>query len=215
MKSVLRLFLAGSVLVGANAVLANGNSRSAAGSVQIHRDVRTWDETIVITPPFTEFVVPFVPDSEAFQTTLLVTSHATSAESPNEEKKTIPVRTRQVECAIPVLPVKDLARSIAFYTETLGFKLDWGGAKGETICSVSRDKCSIMLSQNEAIASPGWVWLGSDVSLFAVFREKGVKVVQEPRNNSWAYEMKFADPDGNILWLGSDPRKDLPFEDKK
>jgi len=25
--------------------------------------------------------------------------------------------------------------------------------------------------------------------------------------------MKFEDIDGNILWLGSDPRHDLPFED--
>lgn len=122
---------------------------------------------------------------------------------------------RQVECTVPVLPVGDLARSIAFYTETLGFKLDWGGAAGETVCSVSRDKRSIMLMKKEKPAEPVWVWIGADVALFEIFRAKGVKVVQEPRNYSWAYEMKFADPDGNILWLGSDPRKDLPFEDKK
>ncbi len=55
---------------------------------------------------------------------------------------------RQIECTIPVLPVSDLARSIQFYTETLGFKLDWGGEKnGSLICSVSRDGCAIMLSQ--------------------------------------------------------------------
>jgi catechol 2,3-dioxygenase-like lactoylglutathione lyase family enzyme len=46
---------------------------------------------------------------------------------------------RHVECTIPVLPVSDLQRSVQFYTETLGFVLDWGGDQGATICSVSRD----------------------------------------------------------------------------
>lgn len=102
-----------------------------------------------------------------------------------------------------------------FYTETLGFKLDWGGAKGDKICSVSRDKRSIMLVKRAKPAEPVWVWIGADVALFETCRAKGVKVVQEPKNYTWAYEMKFAVPDGNILWLGSGPRKDLPFEDKK
>lgn len=51
-----------------------------------------------------------------------------------------------VECAIAVLPGRDLPRSIAFYTGTLEFK------------------------------------------------------------------MKFEDLDGNVLWLGTEPRKGEPFE---
>ena len=51
--------------------------------------------------------------------------------------------------------------------------------------------------------------------MFQLYRDKGVKVRQEPRNYSWAYEMKFEDLDGNILWLGTEPRKDMPLEDKK
>ena len=31
--------------------------------------------------------------------------------------------TRQIECTIPILPVRDLARCVAFYTGPLGFKL--------------------------------------------------------------------------------------------
>ena len=74
---------------------------------------------------------------------------------------------RQVECTIPVLPVRDLGRSIRFYTETLGFKLDWGGGDRSIICSVSKDDCHIMLSQS-ADGRPGvWVWIGlEDDSLF-------------------------------------------------
>ena len=123
---------------------------------------------------------------------------------------------RQVECTIPVLPVRDLQSSIRFYTGTLEFKLDWGGNDGDIICSVSRDGCSIMLFQRNTIDSPVWVWIGVESdSVFGTYRDRGVKVVQEPRNFSWAYEMKFEDLDGNVLWLGTEPRSDLPIEDVK
>lgn len=119
---------------------------------------------------------------------------------------------RQVECTIPVLPVRDLSRSITFYTGTLGFNLDWGGPD-KIICSVSRDQCHIMLMQTEQTRSPVWVWIGlEDESLFEQYRAAGVKVFQEPRNYPWAYEMKFEDPDGNILWLGTETKKNLPLE---
>lgn len=122
---------------------------------------------------------------------------------------------RQIENTIPILPVSDLPDAIAFYTGTLGFKLDWGDHDGSVIASVSRDGCALMLSDSGPDASPAWVWIGlEDETLFHEFREAGVKVRQEPRNFSWAYEMKFEDPDGNVLWLGTEPRKDLPLEDR-
>jgi hypothetical protein len=41
------------------------------------------------------------------------------------------------------------------------------------------------------------------------------KVRQEPKNYSWAYEMKFEDIDGNVRWLGTEPKSDIPLEDKR
>ena len=115
---------------------------------------------------------------------------------------------------MPVLPVRDLRRSVQFYTAVLGFKLDWGGDEGDTICSVSRDGCCVMLSQSLGGTSGSWVWIGlEDDLLFEEFRRRGVKVRQEPSNYSWAYEMKFEDIDGNVLWLGTETRKDLPLMD--
>lgn len=140
---------------------------------------------------------------------LLASPLATAEES----QKPTPM-PRQIENAIPVLPVKDLARSIEFYTKKLGFKLDWGGDPGARVCSVSRDGNCVMLQVRNKI-EPAWVWLGCEATLFDTFRAAGAKVHQEPKNFSWAYEMKFEDVDGNILWLGSDPRHDLPFEDAK
>lgn len=123
---------------------------------------------------------------------------------------------RKIECTIPILPVRELPRSIAFYTGQLGFKIDWGGEEGSCLCSVSRDGCAIMLSQRATIAEPAWVWIGCEnESLMETWRSNGVKVHQEPRNFSWAYEMKFEDLDRNVLWLGTEPRCDEQFEDRK
>jgi hypothetical protein len=33
-------------------------------------------------------------------------------------------------------------------------------------------------------------------------------IIQGPTKQRWAYEMKVADPDGNTLWLGTDPDDD-------
>ena len=119
---------------------------------------------------------------------------------------------RRVGNTIPVLPVRDLKRSIQFYTETLGFSLQW---EGDGICSVARDGCPIMLDQGPRSGSGVWVWIGlQDDTLLKVYRSRGVKVRQEPRNHSWAYEAKFEDLDGNVLWLGTGPRDDLPLEDE-
>ena len=121
---------------------------------------------------------------------------------------------RLVECTIPILPVRNLPESVRYYTQTLGFISDWGGAPGDQFASVSRDGCSIMLAAQSTDFAPAWVWIGLDSDrLFDEFRERGVRVVQEPRNFSWAWEMKFADPDGNVLWLGTEPRGDRPCED--
>lgn len=117
---------------------------------------------------------------------------------------------RHIECTIPILPVRNLERSTQYYTETLGFKLDWNAG---TIASVSRDRCAIMLSESGDEAARAWVWIGLESdALFHAYREKGVRVRQEPRNWSWAYEMKFEDIDGNVLWLGTEPCDDRPKE---
>jgi len=119
----------------------------------------------------------------------------------------------EIECTIPVLPVRDLPRSLAFYAEVLGFKCDWGGEPDAAVAGVSRDGKAIMLAQRESFAEPGWVWIGlKNDALFEIYRAKGVKVRQEPKNFPWAYEMKFEDIDGNVLWLGTEPREDLPLE---
>ena len=115
---------------------------------------------------------------------------------------------KEVENTIPVIPVSDLGRSIEFYTDVLGFVLDWGGGDGETICSVSRDAHPIMLSEQAEMPSPSCVWIGLESDrLFSEYIAKGMTVLQHPENHPWAYDMKIQDPDGNVLWLGTEPLK--------
>ena len=117
----------------------------------------------------------------------------------------------KVENTIPVLPVKNLIKSIEYYTKTLGFKEDW---RGGAIGSVSYDGCSIMLSELTNSTDPGWVWIGvQDATLFDAYMSKGVRVHQKRMNYEWAYEMKFEDLDGNILWLGTESRDDIPKDE--
>jgi uncharacterized glyoxalase superfamily protein PhnB len=110
---------------------------------------------------------------------------------------------RQIENTIPVLTVRDLNRSIAFYKDVLGFEVEWNAG---VVCSVARDRCSIMLQVSDE-ANSGTVWIGLEGdALFAALEKSQATILQPPSNKPWAYEMKIADPDGNVIWLGAEPK---------
>jgi catechol 2,3-dioxygenase-like lactoylglutathione lyase family enzyme len=119
-----------------------------------------------------------------------------------------------VENTIPVLAVADVPASIRFYCDVLEFKLDWRGeADPPQIASVSRDGHAIMLQQFQP-GAPGCVWVGMSglASLWARVRSNArVAVVQRPTNHHWAVDMKIEDPDGNVLWFGTEPLTNVPF----
>ena len=110
---------------------------------------------------------------------------------------------RKIENTIPVLAVRELNRSIAFFKEVLGFEEEWNAG---SICSVSRDGCSVMLQVQDQ-TYPGTVWVGLDGdALFSQIQNSDAKILQPPSRKPWAYEMKIADPDGNVIWLAADPK---------
>ena len=116
------------------------------------------------------------------------------------------------EHAEPILRVRDLAASIRYYVDALGFtSADWGAR----FTAVRRDGASLYLCQG-AQGQPGtWAWVGvEDVALlYEEYRTSGAKIRMMPRNLPWAYEMHVEDLDGHVLRLGSEPRADLPFEE--
>lgn len=116
--------------------------------------------------------------------------------------------SKEIENTIPVLRATNLTATKAFYAKTLGFHVDWGHDETDTTCQVSRDGQRIMLTEDQTLGSPGCVWIGLETdSLFDEFISKGVEVIRGPENKPWAYELLIRDLDGNVLWLGTQPRE--------
>jgi catechol 2,3-dioxygenase-like lactoylglutathione lyase family enzyme len=120
-------------------------------------------------------------------------------------------RRTAFECASPILNVADMARSVRYYVDVLGFTpAPWGT---DDFTSVNRDAAGIYLCRGGQGRPGTWVWVGvQDVqALFEEYAGRGATIRHPPRNYAWAYEMKVEDPDGHVLRFGSEPRADLPF----
>jgi predicted lactoylglutathione lyase len=122
---------------------------------------------------------------------------------------------RKIERIDPILCVRDIPSSVAFYREALGFtEAEWGD---ENFTSVGKDNCSIYLCRNSQGNAGTWVWIGFDGDIFELHDRligKGVKILQPPINYSWALEIHIEDPDGHVLRLGTDPDINRPFVEK-
>jgi len=108
----------------------------------------------------------------------------------------------------PILRVENMETSLRFYVGVLGFKnAEWGS---DEFTSVNRDRAGIYLCRGGQGRGGAWVWLG--VNNVEVIHEdlkaRGVPIRMPPTNYPWALEMHLEDPDGNVLRLGSEPRKE-------
>lgn len=109
------------------------------------------------------------------------------------------------ECANPILRVSDMAASLRYYVDVLGFtNAEWGGP--DFTC-VTRDGASIYLSEGDQGQPGTWVWLGVENvrALHEELTRTGATILHRPENYPWALEMKVGDPDGHVLRFGSDP----------
>ena len=115
-------------------------------------------------------------------------------------------RTR-FEFANPILRVANMAGSVRYYVEVLGFtNADWGG---DDFTCVTRDDALIYLAEGDQGQPGTWVWVGvGDVgALYEEYQAKGAHILHPPEHYSWAYEMKVGDPDGHVLRFGSEPKE--------
>jgi len=121
----------------------------------------------------------------------------------------------RLENVTPILNVKDISISLAFYVDILGFKkAEWGD---DNFTSITRDNTGLYLCRGGQGVSGTWVWMGFDGDIFSLHQKLksiGVKIKLPPTNFSWACEMQVEDPDGHILRFGTDPSDKEPFADR-
>ncbi len=113
--------------------------------------------------------------------------------------------------ATPILRVADFDASVAYYTGALGFKKDW---QAGNFGAVSRDRCTLMLTEDGQGHAGTWLWIGvSDVEeLFAEWSGSGAMIRQGPTNFPWgSLEIQVTDPDGHVLRFASDGKAGEPF----
>ena len=106
--------------------------------------------------------------------------------------------------ATPILRVKDLAVSLAYYTHVLGFSLDWGT---ESFASVSRQRCTLFLCEGGQGHAGTWLWIPADnvELLYTEWKATGATIRQAPTNFKWgSRELQVWDPDGHVLRFASD-----------
>jgi len=112
--------------------------------------------------------------------------------------------------AAPILRVHSARASIEYFTDILGFAVDWdeGG-----IASVSRDHCTLFLCEWEQGQRGTWVWIGARnvEALHEELRLRGARIRHPPTNFPWALEMQVEDLDGNVLRIGGHPKDGAPF----
>jgi catechol 2,3-dioxygenase-like lactoylglutathione lyase family enzyme len=113
----------------------------------------------------------------------------------------LPTRFERID---PILRVEDMARSVRYYVDVLGFEsAPWGT---DEFTSVGRDGRGLYLCRGGQGRGGAWVWVGvGDVrALYRAYRDRGARIRMEPTNLPWALEMQVEDPDGNVLRFGSE-----------
>lgn len=109
----------------------------------------------------------------------------------------------------PEVPVDDLAGSIAYYRDRLGFTLDWSDAN-LGLAGISRGDSRLFLADagyRSALGNrgPGLLWINlasrEEVdALHAQWRDAGAQITSPPTAQPWQlYEFFAEDLDGNIL----------------
>lgn len=121
------------------------------------------------------------------------------------------MRDNSFKAAVPILFVRDVAASSRFYSDRLGFVVDFLYGTPPFYGSVSRGQACLHLRH---VGSPNFAALAatepslilasievSDVhGLYEEFQAQAVDVVQRPTRQEWGgTDLHVRDPDGNVI----------------
>jgi catechol 2,3-dioxygenase-like lactoylglutathione lyase family enzyme len=113
----------------------------------------------------------------------------------------------------PILSVTNLAASLGYYADALGFALAW---RHGTVAQVERDAAALLLCEGEQGHGGTWVYVGvSDAdALAAELRRRGARLRLGPVNYPWgAREVHVWDLDGHVLRFGATAVPGEPYGD--
>ncbi|TNF70538.1 MAG: hypothetical protein EP299_13870 [Acidobacteria bacterium] len=114
----------------------------------------------------------------------------------------------------PVLPVADIAASVTYYCDALGFEVGWGWPDPEnpeyegedsTLVYVFRGHFELLLESCDGPIYPMKIVVGMPSTdavdvLAAEYQDSGAKIVEPPELRVWGtYEMLVLDLDGHRL----------------
>jgi predicted lactoylglutathione lyase len=111
--------------------------------------------------------------------------------------------------AVPEIPVRDINEAAAYYTDNLGFTLDWSGEE-LGLAGISRGHCRMFLANSGyrtqyGNVGPVLVWLNleskEDVDdLYRLWSISKAKLISAPESKPWGlHEFTAADLDGNLF----------------
>ncbi|TCL68273.1 glyoxalase superfamily protein [Rhizobium sp. BK251] len=119
--------------------------------------------------------------------------------------------TMLLKPAVPILFVRNVTESAAFYSSKLGFVIDFLYGETPFYGSVSRDGACLHLREVRepnfseiAAREPSLILAtieASDVrELYEEFNRQGVEMPQEPTEQTWGgTDFHVRDPDGNVI----------------
>jgi len=117
----------------------------------------------------------------------------------------------KIESVIPILYSDDVARSIAFYTEVLGFKQHWSWDETPTFGGVVNDEATIFFCKGAQGHKGTWLAINVDNvdEFYEKIKDKDVEISGPPEDKPWSMrEMLVKDPDGHILRIGNNTNCD-------
>ena len=120
-----------------------------------------------------------------------------------------------VQHVVPILNVRDVAASLAYYVDVLGFQLSWAWGEPPTYGGVVSGRAEIQFCQDGQGGSGTWVavWVDDVDALYERFLDRDVDIRQPPTTFEWGVrEMNVADLDGHRIRFstGSDAPPDGP-----
>ena len=110
---------------------------------------------------------------------------------------------------VPEIPVRDIARAVAYYQNNLGFTLDWGDEK-LGLAGISKGNCRMFLADQDfrkayGNVGPTLTWLNLDSkeevdALYRAWSASNAQLKSTPESKTWGlHEFTAADPDGNLF----------------